>query len=297
VTEKYAGAARPAVPPAQPLPPLSCDCHLHVFGDPAKFPDRNPNPVHASRAAPFEDALAMHDTVGFRRGVFVQPANYTTDHSYLLEALQRVPRGRYRAIGIIDETVTDAELERLHAAGMRGVRFNFVHMFKMAPSPRLLQGAIDRIAQYGWYIKIFVSPEELPDVIETLRAITAVPVVIDHMARLKPGNRTRNGAHDLVLDLLRRENFWVLLSNGARMSAQTSEWHDVVPIGQELYAAAPDRCLFGTDWPHTHSHQQGGGPQESELIELMYRFLPDAAARQAVLVDNPARLHGFANGE
>jgi 2-pyrone-4,6-dicarboxylate lactonase len=297
VTEKYAGAARPAVPPAQPLPLSSCDCHLHVFGDPAKFLDRNSNPVHASRAAPWEDALRMHGTVGFRRGVLVQPANYTTDHSYLLEALQGVPRERYRAIGIIDETVTDAELERLHAAGMRGVRFNFVRMFKMAPSPQLLQSSIERIAQYGWYIKIFVSPEELPDLIETLRAITAVPVVIDHMARLKPGNRARNAAHGLVLDLLRRENFWVLLSNGARMSAQTSGWHDVVPVGQELYAAAPDRCLFGTDWPHTHSHHDGGGPQESELIELMYRFLPDAAARQAVLVDNPARLHGFANGE
>jgi 2-pyrone-4,6-dicarboxylate lactonase len=118
-------------------------------------------------------------------------------------------------------------------------------------------------------------------------------VVIDHMARLKPAHGARDPAHDLVLDLLRRQNFWVLLSNGARMSAQTSGYHDVVPIGQALYAAAPDRCLFGTDWPHTHSHNEGGGPPESELIALLYRFLPDAAARQAVLVDNPARLHGF----
>jgi 2-pyrone-4,6-dicarboxylate lactonase len=293
MTEKYAGAARPALPPAQPLPPLSCDSHLHVFGDPAAFPDRNPNPVHPSREASFADALRMHAAVGFGRGVFVQPANYTTDHSYLLEALERVPKGRYRATGIIDERVTDAELERLHAAGMRGVRFNFVAMFKMAPSPRLLQRSIERIAQYGWYIKIFVGPEELPGLVEMLRAITAVPVVIDHMARLKPAGGARNPAHALVLDLLRRENFWVLLSNGARMSAQASGWDDVVPIGRELYTAAPDRCMFGTDWPHTHSHHEGGGPPESALIELLYRFLPDAAARQAVLVDNPARLHGF----
>jgi 2-pyrone-4,6-dicarboxylate lactonase len=300
MTEKYAGAARAALPPAEPLPPMSCDCHLHVFGDPAKFPDRNPSPVHRSREASWQDALRMHGTVGFRRGVLVQPANYTTDHCYLKEALQRVPRGRYRATGIIDETVTDAELERLHAAGMRGVRFNFVRMFKLAPSPRLLQRSIERIARYGWHIKIFIGPEELPDLIETLRAITAVPVVIDHMARLKPGNGARNAAHDLVLDLMRRENFWVLLSNGARMSGKTSGWHEVVPIGRELHAAAPDRCLFGTDWPHTHSHNEGGGPQESELIALLYRFLPDAAARRAVLVDNPARLYGFdevASGE
>jgi 2-pyrone-4,6-dicarboxylate lactonase len=293
MTDKYAGAARPAAPPAEPLPPLSCDCHLHVFGDPAKFPDRHPNPVHASREASWEDALRMHGTVGFARGVLVQPANYMTDHSYFIEALQRLPRGRYRAIGIMDETVTDAGLERLHAAGMRGVRFNFVRMFKMAPSPRLLQRSIARIAPYGWHIKIFVGPEELPDTIETLRAIKDVPVVIDHMARLKPVDGTPNPAQSLVLDLLRRENFWVMLSNGVRMSAQASGWHDVVPVGRALYAAAPDRCLFGTDWPHTHSHNEGGGPQESELIELLYRFLPDAAARRAVLVDNPARLHGF----
>ena len=293
MTEKYAGATRPALPPAEPLPPMSCDCHLHVFGDPAKFPDRNPNPVHASREASFEDALRMHRTVGFARGVLVQPANYTTDHSYLIEALQGVPRGRYRATGIIDDSVTDAELGRLHAAGMRGVRFNFVAMFKMAPSPQLLQRSIARIRQYGWYIKIFVGPEELPDLAETLRAITAVPVVIDHMARLKPADGAGKAAHDLVLDLLRRENFWVLLSNGARMAAQASGWHDVIPIGRALYAAAPDRCMFGTDWPHTHSHNEGGGPPEGELIELLYRFLPDAAARRAVLVDNPARLHGF----
>jgi predicted TIM-barrel fold metal-dependent hydrolase len=291
MTDKYAGAIRPAAPPKEPLPPLSCDCHLHVFGDPARFPDRNANPVHPSREASWEDALRMHKSVGFGRGVFVQPANYTTDHSYLVEALARVPRGSYRATGIMDDSVSDAELARLNDAGMRGVRFNFVRMFKMAPSLQVLQRSIDRIKQYGWYIKIFIGPEELPDYFESLSRITAVRVVIDHMARLKPG--ATDGTHELVRELLKRENFWVLLSNGARMSAQPSGWDDVTPIGRELYAAAPDRCMFGTDWPHTHSHKEGGGPEESELIELLYRFLPDAAARRAVLVDNPARLHGF----
>lgn len=291
--DKYAGAARAAAAPSEALPPQSCDCHLHVFGDPARFPDRNPNPVHASREASWEDALRMHASVGFARGVLVQPANYSTDHSYLELALQSLPKGRYRATGIIDETVTDAELARLDQAGMHGVRFNFVRMFKMAPSPRVLQHSIERIAALGWYMKIFVGPEELPDLFDTLRAVTSVPVVIDHMARLKPENGGRSHAHRMVLDLLKRENFWVMLSNGVRMSAQTQGWHDVVPIGAELYAAAPDRCLFGTDWPHTHSHHEGGGPQESELIALLYRYLPDAKARQAVLVDNPARLHGF----
>ena len=93
----------------------------------------------------------------------------------------------------------------------------------------------------------------------------------------------------MVIELLQRENYWVLLSNGARMSAQPSGWDDVVPIGRELYMAAPDRCMFGTDWPHTHSHKEGGGPQESELIELLYRFLPDQA--------RPPRRAGRQSGE
>ena len=287
MSEKYAAAIRPAQPPARPLPPLSCDCHLHVFGDPEKYPDRNPNPVHASREASWEDALRMHKAVGFGRGVFVQPANYTTDHTYLKAALARVPN--YRATGIIDDSVSNAELLRLHEAGVRGVRFNFVRAFKLAPSPQSLQNSIDRIAQFGWYFKIFIDPDGWSDHIETFRKITAVPVLIDHMGRIPPAHPARA----VVLELLRRDNVWMLLSNGQRQSAQASGWDDMVELGQAFYRIAPDRCIFGTDWPHTHSHREGGGPEDGALADLLDRYLPDEAARQAVLVDNPARLHGF----
>jgi predicted TIM-barrel fold metal-dependent hydrolase len=287
--EKYAGAARQAKPPAQPLPSLSCDCHLHVFGDPDQFPDRHPNPVHRSLEASWEDALRMHAAVGFGRGVFVQPANYLTDHSYLKEALARVPRQNYRATGIIDDSVSDAELGRLHEAGMRGVRFNFVRSFDIAPSPATFRRCIDRIRCYGWYVKIFIGAAEISDHLDTFRNVTEVPVVIDHMGRTAP----EHPAKRIVVELLRRENVWMLLSNGHRMSAQASGFDDMVALGRELYAAAPDRCLFGTDWPHTHSQKEGGGPPEDALIGLLDRYLPDANARRAVLVDNPARLHGF----
>jgi 2-pyrone-4,6-dicarboxylate lactonase len=287
--EKYAGAARSAAPPANPLPPLSCDCHLHVFGDPRRYPDRHPNPVHKSLEANWEDALHMHRAVGFQRGVFVQPANYVTDHTYLKKALARVPRENYRATGIVDEGVSDAELGRLHETGMRGVRFNFVRQFNMAPSPAAFARAIDRIRGYGWYVKIFIGADEIGDHIDTLRKVTAVPVLIDHMGRTTPDHPARGK----IIDLLKRENVWMLLSNAHRMSAQASRWDDMVELGRALYATAPDRCIFGTDWPHTHSQKEGGGPQEHELIALLDRFLPDAAARRAVLVDNPARLHGF----
>src|SRR5215475_8711713 len=93
--------------------------------------------------------------------------------------------------------------------------------------------------------------------------------------------------------VLKHENVWMILANGHRMSAQAERWDDMVPFGRALYDAAPDRCIFGTDWPHTHSQKEGGGPKEDALIDLVCRFLPDEKARRAVLVDNPARLHGF----
>jgi predicted TIM-barrel fold metal-dependent hydrolase len=291
--DKYAGAARAARPPAEPLPPMSCDCHLHVFGDPAKYRDSNPNPIHKSREANWNDMLRMHNSVGFDRGVLVQPANYRTNHTYLVEALSRLPRASYRGTGIMDDSVSDDELLRLHEAGVRGMRFNFVRTFRLAPTPDSFRRSIERIRDYGWYIKIFIGPEELPDHIETLRSVTAVPVVIDHMARLKPTDGPEHPSHKIVLELLKHDNYWVMLSNGVRMSSQASEWDDVVPIGRRLYEAAPTRSIFGTDWPHAHSHNEGGGPEEARLIALLYRYLPDQAARQAVLVDNPARLHGF----
>ena len=286
MSQKYAGAARTARAPKEPLPPMSCDCHLHVFGDPASYPDRHPNPVHKSLEANWEDALAMHRAVGFGRGVFVQPANYVTDHTYLKEALARVPH--YRATGIIDDHVSDAELLRLHEAGMRGVRFNFVRQFKMAPSPESFARSLERIRPYGWYVKLFIGADELPDYMEFFRPITT-PILIDHMGRTPPDHPARK----LVIEMLKRENVWMLLGNGPRMSRMAQGFDDMVPFGRELYETAPDRCIFGTDWPHTHSQKEGGGPEEDALIELLYRFLPDENARRAVLVDNPARLHGF----
>jgi 2-pyrone-4,6-dicarboxylate lactonase len=293
MSDKYAGAARTARPPAEPLPPMSCDCHLHVFGDPAKYRDSNPNPIHKTREANWNDALRMHNIVGFDRGVLVQPANYRTDHTYLVEALSRLPRKAYRGIGIMDHNMDDSELLRLQDAGVCGMRFNFVRRFRLAPTPESFRRSIDSIRDYGWYLKIFIGPEELPDHIETLRRVTSVPVVIDHMACLKPTDGPDHPTHTMVIDLLKRDNYWVMLSNGVRMSAQASDWDDVVPIGRRLYEAAPTRSLFGTDWPHAHSHNEGGGPEEARLIALLDRYLPDQAARQAVLVDNPARLHGF----
>ena len=171
---------------------------------------------------------------------------------------------------------------------MRGVRFNFVRQFKMAPSPESFARSLERIRPYGWYAKLFIGAEEFADYMAFFRPITT-PILIDHMGRTPPDHPARK----LVIEMLKREKVWMLLGNGPRMSRMAQGFDDMVPFGRELYETAPDRCIFGTDWPHTHSQKEGGGPEEDALIELLYRFLPDENARRAVLVDNPARLHGF----
>jgi predicted TIM-barrel fold metal-dependent hydrolase len=161
-------------------------------------------------------------------------------------------------------------------------------MFNMAPSPKSFARTLERIRPYGWYAKLFIGAEEFADHVEAFRTITT-PILIDHMGRTLP----RHSARKLVVEMLKRENVWMLLGNGHRMSGMQQGFDDMVPVGRELYETAPDRCIFGTDWPHTHSQKEGGGPEEDALIDLLYRYLPDEKARRAVLVDNPARLHGF----
>jgi predicted TIM-barrel fold metal-dependent hydrolase len=147
-----------------------------------------------------------------------------------------------------------------------------------------LRVRLERIRPYGWYAKLFIGADELPDYMEYFRPITDADPARPH-GRTPPNHPARN----VVIEMLKRENVWMLLGNGHRMSAQAERWDDMVPLGRELYETAPDRCIFGTDWPHTHSQKEGGGRRRMRSSTSSNRFLPDEKARRAVLVDNPAK--------
>jgi len=153
MSQKYAGAARKARAPKQPLPPMSCDCHLHVFGDPARYPDRHPNPV-LNRGSHWEDALAMHRAAGFGR-VCSCSSKLCGPITPTSRSAGRVPRANYRATGIIDDSVSDAELLRLHEAACAAHGSTFVRTFNMAPSPESFRRS-SSIRPYGWYAKLFM---------------------------------------------------------------------------------------------------------------------------------------------
>ena len=274
----------------QPLPPArSCDSQFHVFGPRERYPVR-PGAVYEMPQATIEVALRLHKTLGIERGVIVQATTYGADHQVVLDALEVAGpnyRGCANALVLLERD--DAYLARLHDAGIRGARFNRQGL-GVAMSNADFERAMARVRELGWYVKF--QPEasgvfEQSALFENLD----VPVVIDHMGRPDPAQGSADRNLRKVCSLLERGNFWVMLSLAEKVSKTGFPWDDVVPLAQACIEAAPDRVIWGSDWPHPVSVKQP--PNEGDLLELLYRFAPDAAARRKILVDNPAQLFGF----
>lgn len=198
--------------------------------------------------------------------------------------------GRYRGVANIDASVTDDDLADLNDKGIRGCRFTFVRRLGAAPDPANLQRLAARIAPLGWHMDLYFEAPDVPDAVPMLRALP-VRYVIDHMGGVRAG-----GTHDARLfaapvDLLRTDdNCWMKVTGPERISAIDFPYNDVVPFAKTLMAAAPDRVLWGTDWPHPNVKTM---PKDADLVDMLRLYTDDAAALHAMLVENPARLYGF----
>ncbi|MCC2095542.1 MAG: amidohydrolase family protein [Hyphomicrobiales bacterium] len=273
-----------------PLPPGACDCHLHVFGDVSRYPVRHPKSLYQIEPRWMMQTIeSLHRDLGFERYVAVQPTAYVKDHSFLIDQLSREPAGKARGVAIIDDSIDDATLERMHAAGVRGARFNFQSRFGLVPSFAEFHRSVDRIRHLGWFIKIFFM-EELPAIEAEIRKAN-ITTVVDHLGPKQDFARgIQQADFQRLLELIRGEGWWILLSNGHRRSAAGAPFDDMVAYGQALYEAAPDRSMWGTDWPHVTETRI---VDERANLELLRRYLPDEEAWRRVLADNPARLFGF----
>jgi predicted TIM-barrel fold metal-dependent hydrolase len=271
-----------------PLPPAgSCDCHLHVFADAQSYPPaaaRSYDPP----AATFADQQRMHRALGIERAVIVQASIYGTDNRLMVDTI--AGRKNYRGVAVIDDATSDAELARMHQAGVRAARFNFAKFLGLVPTTQSFRRNVGRVKPLGWHLKIFGEFEEYRDHIAFLHA-SGLDVVLDHMGRVdfrqgldQPGMRT-------VLDLLRDEHWWIMLSGEERHSSRDYPWDDTIAFARAFVEAAPDRVIWATDWPHVRFRRNM--PNDADLIEMLYRYVPDAATRRKILVDNPARLYGF----
>ena len=273
--------------PAFTPPPGACDTHFHVFGPPDVFP-YSPGRVYTPPAAPFEHAVNLLDILGIERGVVVQPFAHGTDNAVTLDAIAR-SEGRFRGVAKIDDAADGAELERLHEGGIRGVRFNLFDA-RGGPVDIAMYGrVIERIAALGWSVTLHALPDGFVEHAEWMRAIR-IPVIVDHFARVDFAGGLDQPAFRLLVELMGRDNFWVKISCAERMSKRGPPWPDSVPFAHALIETAPDRVLWGTDWPHTQRFAPGLQPNDGDLLDLMLAFAPDEAVRNRILADNPARL-------
>ena len=268
-------------------PPLACDAHCHIFGPGAVFP-YDPQAAYHPHDAPFEALCKLHDILGLQRAVIVHASCHGADMRATLDGIAR-SNGRFRGTAIIDESCTSAHLERLHEGGIRGVRFNFVRHLGGPPEMAFFQRSIDQAKALGWHLILHLDSQDIVDYADIFRKIP-VPIVIDHMARVSAAGGLEQTPFKVLLDFMRNENTWVKVCGAERVSSMGPPFTDAIPFAQALIAVAPDRVLWGTDWPHPNVKHM---PNDGDLLDLVPLMMPDAATRQQVLVDNPARLYGF----
>lgn len=272
-------------PPQQKAPAGTVDCHFHIFGPFDRFP-LDEGRHYTPPAALVPDYLAMAEAVGIERMVVVQASVYGTRNEVTLDAVRQFGVHRARAVAVIDESFDEAALRRLHEDGVRGVRFNMVSG-NGTPEDQL-DALARRVAPLGWHIQVYADGPKLLEVAPKLAALP-VEVVIDHSGGVMAALGTAHPQFQALLRLLDSGRAWVKVCS-YRASSAGAPWTDAAPNVRALVAAAPERCVWGTDWPHP---QMEPCPEAGVLLDQFMAWVPDAAVRQKVLVENAARLYGF----
>ena len=264
----------------------SCDCHLHIFGPRQQYPlapEVAYTPAEATVAAYREVARRL----GIQRAVVVQPSAYGTDNRCTLDAIAAL-QPQARGIAVVDASVSDAELERLHAAGVRGLRFSFV--VKNALRPELLDRMAARIRPLGWHVQLRSTYRDLPGLEASLLRLP-VGVCIDHMSSIPPEQPLSHPAWVTLFRLLERGRCWVKLSAPYQLSRMPGpRYADYASQVAALVKAAPERLVWGTNWPHPLVDDK---PDDADLLDSLLEWVRDETARRAILVENPAKLYGF----
>lgn len=276
--------------PAVAVPAGACDVHAHVCGPSDRYPlipERLYTPPEASMA----DFRHMLDALGVDRAVLVQPSIYGTDNRAMLDALSSDPQ-RLRGVAVVPFDVSVGEIERLHAAGVRGVRCNIVDLKtgKGRLPLEALRGLAARIAPFGWHVEFLMHVDEFPDLDRQL-ADFPVPVVFGHLGYVPVARGTGATGFAALLRLMRDGRAWVKLTAPYRLTGSAMPYADTDAFAAALVDAAPGQLIWGSDWPHVYIRT--AMPNDGDLFDVFARWVPDPVLRERILVDHPARLYGF----
>ncbi len=272
-----------AVPRFVP-PPLSCDAHHHIYD--RRFP-AHPSATLLPDDASIADYRLLQRRLGLERNVIVQPSTYGIDNRLLVQSLGTFGPAS-RGVAVVADSVTDAELRALHEAGVRGIRFNM--SFLVAITPDMMLPLSRRIAPLGWHLQVNGTAEKLLPMAGLLESL-ACPVVFDHMGQLPQPAGIAHPAFAFYRRLLDQDKAWFKLS-GAYISSKRADYADTGLVARELMRIAPERLVWGSDWPHP-TKKAGEKPDDAAVLDKLDEWAPSAVVRDRILVDNPARLYRF----
>jgi 2-pyrone-4,6-dicarboxylate lactonase len=279
----------PARMPRTQFPPGATDCHAHLFGPQARYP-LLPQTHFVPHECLLEDYIRTLTSIGCQRAVLIQPSVYGSRNDLIEDALARAPEGvSLRGVAVVDPDIGEYELERLHGLGFRGIRINLAAGTSglQLSDARLLA---DRIRSFGWHLQFYADFQQQPELADELERLDAT-LVIDHFGRAPAAEGTDAPGFQKLLRLLRRDNIYAKLSAPYFISKQHPDYQDITPLAAAMLDVAPDRLVWGTDWPHASARAQM--PDDDDLADLLARWIPDAGARARVLASTPARLYGF----
>jgi len=290
-TEKAPAVPGPDPHPRTPrfrMPPRACDAHAHIFGPDDKYP-YSPSRSYTPPEAPLADFQALHAALGIERCVLVNATLHGFDNRVVTDAIAQ-SGGRYRGVANVNDGMTPQDLQRLDEAGIRACRFAFLKRLGGVADRAAFERIAQRVAALDWHIVVYLDSESVAAMRPLLQQLP-VPYLIDHMGTVNAAQGL-DGANVKALLALQREDpkCWVKISGPDRVSATGAPYLDAVPIAQALIENAPDRVVWGTDWPHPNLKVM---PNDGDLVDLVPLYAPDAALRQKLLVDNPARLYRF----
>ncbi|MDD9731131.1 amidohydrolase family protein [Mameliella sp. AT18] len=268
-------------------PEGAVDAHCHVFGPGAVFPYA-PERKYTPCDAPKEKLFELRDFLGFARNVIVQASCHGKDNAALVDALE-ASDGLARGIAIVGADVDDAELQALHAAGVRGVRFNFVKRLVDATPHEVFERIAAKVARLGWHIVVYFEGQDLAEVAPLVRRLPGI-VVVDHMGRPDVTEGVEGVGFRAFMEFLAEDTrYWVKVSCPERLTVAGPPYDDVEPFARALVERFPDRVLWGTDWPHPN--MKSHVPDDGALVDVIPRIAVTADVRQRLLVDNPMRLY------
>ena len=273
--------------PKLAAPAGACDCHMHIF-DPRFSP--SPHWTRKPPDAPLHAYRAFQRRIGTTRTVIVNPSTYGTDNRCTLDALAKIG-ATARGVAVVDASVPGAELKRMAGLGVCGIRVNFVSPQSWGiTAAAMLETLAKRVADLGWHVQVFMLGDQIVQMADVLQRLPS-PLVIDHLGRLSQPAGVEHAAFGVIRKLLDQDRAWMKLS-GAYMDTRAGPpgYSDVSAVARAFVKAAPERMVWGSDWPHTTAEKT---PDDAVLFDLLADWAPDEVTRRRILVDNPAALYGF----